>query len=227
MDFSQPHLVHRKHLCPNFPRYSRPQRTSFSPFWQTRTRFTIFCPNMATCQSLSCRITPDSRAYTIGICPSLRYQQRNSTKPVHPNTARRPTRCTCRHNRCKHRPHLRISSIRTTKNKINYHIFHVLKFLFVQNLWHIHSVSYNTRIPSLIAQSVERRTVNPQVAGSSPAQGAKFKPSKQSFRRFSFCAVLAHGFAGMLKPLQNSSKFPPNKNWEDLAILQRFHSICP
>jgi len=26
---------------------------------------------------------------------------------------------------------------------------------------------------SLIAQSVERRTVNPQVAGSSPARGAK------------------------------------------------------
>ena len=27
---------------------------------------------------------------------------------------------------------------------------------------------------SLIAQSVERRTVNPQVAGSSPARGAKY-----------------------------------------------------
>ena len=43
---------------------------------------------------------------------------------------------------------------------------------------------------SLIAQSVERRTVNPQVAGSSPARGAKFKPSKQLFRRFSFCVMI-------------------------------------
>jgi hypothetical protein len=30
---------------------------------------------------------------------------------------------------------------------------------------------------SLIAQSVERRTVNPQVAGSSPARGAKLSPT--------------------------------------------------
>ena len=28
---------------------------------------------------------------------------------------------------------------------------------------------------SLIAQSVERRTVNPQVPGSSPGRGAKYK----------------------------------------------------
>lgn len=32
---------------------------------------------------------------------------------------------------------------------------------------------YNARFLSPIAQSVERRTVNPQVAGSSPARGAK------------------------------------------------------
>ena len=34
---------------------------------------------------------------------------------------------------------------------------------------------------SLIAQSVERRTVNPQVAGSSPARGAKNTKGLEAF----------------------------------------------
>ncbi|VXC75649.1 hypothetical protein MASSI9I_90627 [Massilia sp. 9I] len=33
--------------------------------------------------------------------------------------------------------------------------------------------TYNAVINSLIAQSVERRTVNPQVPGSSPGRGAR------------------------------------------------------
>ena len=35
------------------------------------------------------------------------------------------------------------------------------------------SLSSRTKVYSLIAQSVERRTVNPQVGGSSPPRGAK------------------------------------------------------
>ncbi|MFM2188963.1 MAG: hypothetical protein RLZZ452_919, partial [Pseudomonadota bacterium] len=37
----------------------------------------------------------------------------------------------------------------------------------------LESIRYNSDY-SLIAQSVERRTVNPQVPGSSPGRGAKF-----------------------------------------------------
>ena len=46
---------------------------------------------------------------------------------------------------------------------------------------HFHNCLYHS-----LSFAVSLRTVNPQVAGSSPARGAKFMPSKQSFRRFSF-----------------------------------------
>ncbi len=39
---------------------------------------------------------------------------------------------------------------------------------------------------SLIAQSVERRTVNPQVPGSSPGRGAKFKKPADQLAFFIF-----------------------------------------
>ncbi len=45
---------------------------------------------------------------------------------------------------------------------------------------------------SLIAQSVERRTVNPQVPGSSPGRGAKFK-SHAKQRGFFFACRLGVG----------------------------------
>ena len=43
---------------------------------------------------------------------------------------------------------------------------------------------------SLIAQSVERRTVNPQVAGSSPARGAKFNRLDKSLGGFSMLSTV-------------------------------------
>ncbi len=42
---------------------------------------------------------------------------------------------------------------------------------------------------SLIAQSVERRTVNPQVAGSSPARGANIGSINAGLRAYAFKPV--------------------------------------
>ena len=44
--------------------------------------------------------------------------------------------------------------------------------------------SYNVRLNSLIAQLVERRTVNPQVPGSSPGRGAKLHAARSDAGRF-------------------------------------------
>ena len=49
---------------------------------------------------------------------------------------------------------------------------------------------YNVCLCSLIAQLVERRTVNPQVPGSSPGRGAKLKSLVEIQGFFHFSAII-------------------------------------
>ena len=58
------------------------------------------------------------------------------------------------------------------------------------NLTETFQQPYNASINSLIAQLVERRTVNPQVPGSSPGRGARiFELKAQPFFGWAFCIV--------------------------------------
>ena len=64
-------------------------------------------------------------------------------------------------------------------------------------------------LDSPIAQSVERRTVNPQVAGSSPARGAKdSERGSEKSLPLSFCAPPSQSASGTMKRPLPPRRFP-------------------
>ena len=78
----------------------------------------------------------------------------------------------------------------------------LLRFL-LRSAGHLGGVLIQSRLSSPIAQSVERRTVNPQVPGSSPGRGAKkFKGLREIVSLFHFwpCAVFVTSFAVSFTP---------------------------